>query len=776
MLRSFIRHAGWLVVLAAASAVQANWTGPFSGTQNYNNTANWAGGVIDDRVEGTFSGGVVWRLNADRSTTGNGYDRDSNGYTGDLALWDTGGSADWRLDTLNGTQTLSLAGDFFMQRWGHGTITIGNSAAGNNLSIDLQGGTRRFVLGGGSDYVNVYANIANGGLTIQHNTSLAGGRPFRFMPTASLTYTGPTTVQSGFVQFDTAPASLSYTLNAGTALLFNGVSPAATAAITVGNGATLLFDGAGSALPATTTLNLAAGAILQLGNGGANHAANDRLPDGYVFPLGTGGTLRLRGTNGGSTTEAVSVALTGVGTLGVVHGTGATDTAVLTAAWDRTGKGIFSATGTDLGGAAAPYSRIGLSPVPTLLGGGGGAGTTKTSVVPFAIYNLGDTAVPTASTMSFCTYDGTTGLRPLSTTTEFVASSGSGAQATLQGAAADDNVRLALGNREMITLTGSANVNSLLIIAGNDHVLAGAGHTLTVNSGLLTVRVGNNPYQITVSNLSFGTAEGIIVNPQDSDRNRLEISSVIQGGGGLTLIGSAESRTPNANRDGIIQLSGSNTYTGKTTIPFGSVFTAGNERIPDGSTVALGQEGRLYIGSGNTETVAGLEGSGFACLQNTGTSQLILGGGGGSGGAVTLNSGGTVSPGFSVGTLSLGNTGDGTDFTMNGGTLNLEIGAGGAVDRLVVAGDITLAGGALSLGFLDGYNPPWGSRYAILSGLSITDPNGGAFFDSVTSPIAEGLGFEVVGGTLFMHVPEPGVLALLAAAAGLLLARARRRG
>ena len=75
----------------------------------------------------------------------------------------------------------------------------------------------------------------------------------------------------------------------------------------------------------------------------------------------------------------------------------------------------------------------------------------------------------------------------------------------------------------------------------------------------------------------------------------------------------------------------------------------------------------------------------------------VLGGTGMVTGAVTVNSGGHLSPGASIESLGVGS------LTLNAGAvLDFEIGAGGAADLINVAGVLDIAGGTVNLTDLGG--------------------------------------------------------------------------
>jgi autotransporter-associated beta strand protein len=210
----------------------------------------------------------------------------------------------------------------------------------------------------------------------------------------------------------------------------------------------------------------------------------------------------------------------------------------------------------------------------------------------------------------------------------------------------------------------------------------------------------------------------------------------INGTGTLTKLGDG----------GLVFTNNASTYTGPVVVNAGLLQLDG---IMPGSTIGVAA-GAIFRGTGSTSAI------------------------------VTVNTGGAIAPGGSVGTLGIG------DFNLFGrfdAEIDLDNGLAPTADLLNVAGGVSIVGGELALNVFDQPGIYPGGVYMIVANDGI-DPVSGTFASitggpggfSVTVDYAfagtDSLGRIGTGNDIAVRIiPEPSALAL--AAVGLLLARRR---
>jgi len=505
--------------------------GPF----DYNDAANWVDGTINGAWDSALTITAAQTVTFASDTT---LETGLNiGYTGnfDLTFRSDGGTP----------RTLTLEGDVVINPTSNRTITFGSATANDALNIDL-GGDRVFTIGT-NKALNIFNTVSGGDFTVTGTISSAVGGTFR---------------------------------------LSRANANAATSNITVANNATLQIDNSTN------------------GNLGTTRAAS--------VTLVSGGKLSVRGNNNTNTEETITGALTvdGGGARlksssnsyhNVTVDAGSAHTLLTIGSLERVNKGTLLVRGDNLGvnaisAAAAGSSNIQITgTAPTLVGGGGAAGSTTISIVPWLV---GGTTVSDSGT-TFVTYTESNGLRPLDYS-EFA--SGFGGSAT-------DNVRITATTDTAIV--GDATVNSL-ILAGQGGSVSGEG-TLTVTSGaILMTRTTGASSNLNV-NINFGTAEGIIGYARGD-----VINGAISGSGGLTLHG-------NRNDEVMQFLNGNSTYTGDTAILANAQVITGF--LPHGDrTGDVYVYGNLQLHTGGYNgTINGLFGNGTVAYGNSSASSISIG-------------------------------------------------------------------------------------------------------------------------------------------------------
>ncbi len=545
-----------------------------------------------------------------------------------------------------------------------------SSGAATTISGTFTPPSNTFRFGGGGGRLTVDSVLADGAAA--RAVEISGSESM--VKTVSLvalteanTYTGPTEVRNGVLRLAGASGSA---LN--------------TAAFNVRNGAFLQLD--------------AGLRIFGWGNetGAVVGNNNNRVADTTSVNL-YGGRFNFFGNQATGTAEAIGAlnVNSGLSVLDARWNAGSiyydTSSIVLAARNDAgTGAAVLTAQslnlnngaqlwlrGVNLGVAGASASRVMLNTAPTMVGGGG-AGSTTISIIPGVIKTEGLAFSATAS-QDWVTYDGTVGLRALS--------SGSGEYSTLSvGENSDNNALYSLtGASPTLSISSATTVNSLKLQNNSSSgatTISGTG-PLTLKSGSLLVEspsLNQNPVTLSVP-LDFNGRAGQIVWVANIFQSHY-LDSVMSndGGNGVNFTGASFGYFSG------VQIRGNNTYTGPTTFNTGVWIVSGSsERLPDTSDLRIRAGATLTIGSGLTETVASLSGAGTLALGNT-SSKLILGSGLGVAGAVTLEGASAyIAPGdLGTGTLTLSGLSASDGVRLRSGELRIDLNSAQNYDVLSV--------------------------------------------------------------------------------------------
>jgi fibronectin-binding autotransporter adhesin len=304
------------------------------------------------------------------------------------------------------------------------------------------------------------------------------------------------------------------------------------------------------------------------------------------------------------------------------------------------------------------------------------------------------------------------------------------------------------------TFAGGLTVNSGTLQLANTSALGPSAASVTLSGGALDLG-GVSP---TVGALNSSPASNIalsggVLNMGNGDANS-NLAGTISGSGSLMILGT-----------GTTTLGGSNSFSGVTSLAYIGVLTLANSQALSMSTLDYGTNGgTLGFGSLTAATLGGLAGGNFY-LPGSFDNRLRL-----------------VNASDAAVTLNVGNNGENTAFTgdiLGSGSL-IKIGTG----RLVLSGsdsytgNTTVLGGTLDIESVTAL--PGNSTLGIANTAEVifaTDL-GSAIQLSLMLPGAGGgqpgmTYFHVTTNTA--AVPEPGTLALLAAAVTAGLAAWRRR-
>lgn len=260
----------------------------------------------------------------------------------------------------------------------------------------------------------------------------------------------------------------------------------------------------------------------------------------------------------------------------------------------RNGGGIALFRGTGLGISNITDQAINTgnieftnAPLAQLIGGGGSAGTTNISILPWAVGGI----TTTDGGSTFVTYDVNKGIRPLDVSTEFATN-------VVGGSVTDANVYVPAAAN--LNLEGATTVNSLLM--GSSSSVTGS-NKLTVTSGAVFCNgLNTNPEPYIDKELDFGTSAGVIGLRVTGNWVQFNINGGISGSGGLTLHESVSSD------DHGIRINAPCSYTGDTYI-FGRVCIASANVLPSG--VRSGDVNLDGVWEMRTDqTINGLNGSG----------------------------------------------------------------------------------------------------------------------------------------------------------------------
>ena len=757
-----------------AADIGATLTGP--GTLNKTGSG-WLGFGLSGGVGATMAlTGQVNVLNGELGTdnlTGNWTNNTAGLYLAPNTAFDLRGwSAQWGALTGSGSVVNSYTHgtDVLTVGAGGGSGTFYGTIADNSSGLNFTGsGTVNLTKTGTGTQV-LSGNNTYSGATIVNNGVLA--------VTGSLNGAGSVAVQGG---------ALAGTGNVGTVEVYNGAALAPGYAVGAGTltAANLTLD-SGSALDYTLVAPASAG-------------------NSYLAVSGTltasGATVNIGGALAGGTYSLIGYGYfsgtpSNVFTIGTVSPSASNDTFSFISApgdlvdlvvappltngvWNVSASGTWSAAG-NWTAAGVP----GLNPEDTAV-----FGTALTSGT--AIVTL-DSSRSLAS-LGFSTTGGAS----------YVISASNGSTLTMSNTGGTATISDSGGNHTIaapITLGSSLSVTAT---PGSTLTISGAlaesnpGTTVSVGGGGTLILSGSTTYTgvttVNASTLQIGgngendgealASQSIVMSNSATvafnHTAPLSYGGTISGAGQLIKSGT-----------GNLDLSGTSTYSGPTTISAGTVeLDGGGNNLPTATALSIASGGVLDL-AGLQQTVGSLSGSAGAIVTNsyTGTTSAVP--------TLTVNpaSGATTFAGNIIGgdaltlsgsgelTLSGSNTYTGGT-TVSGGTLDIAAPsalAGSGLVMIAAGGRLVLGSGA-GIGALLAASSPASSGAVALSAASAPATIGG--YENTSGSMATLGGVphcrKAVGGSAVgsspAAVPEPGTIALLAAGAVAVAAVRRKR-
>jgi autotransporter-associated beta strand protein len=643
---------------------------------------------------------------------------------------------------LSGTGILSATQYQYVGYSGTGSFTQsgGTSSVQGPLYLGYNAGASgTYTLSGGSPSIPYY-----------NNNSLYVG----YSGTGAFTQSGGTNASISLCLGYNAGSSGAYNLNGGT-LVVPSIS---------GGAGTAAFNFGGGTLLATGTFSVGVPMTLNAGVSTINASSGKTL------------ALRPMTRNAGGTVDFNS------NTTGTITTTQANTNGIL-GPWATYGSGTSMNYAAASGG-SAPYTIVPYTGATTIASGVTGL-TDTTGAVNYTLSSSGGTltAAVSANTLQLTGTASTitaSGANPLSLNGIMDVGSGT---ATIAGG------NLIIGSNKELLFTGPGNVTvgatvrdngsgaSALTMAGGGTLLLGAANTYSGNTFISggTLQLGNaaalpqganagNVFlsgTLDLNNLSAnvnGLSGGGLVTSSAAGSPTLTVGSnnATSTFGGVIQNGSATSVALAKTGSGTLSLTGSNTYTGPTSINAGSL-------IADGSLASTA----VMINGGAT-----------------------LGGTGSIGGSVTVAGGsspsmwGTISlVDGAAGTLTLSDAmSTNTVLTIGGSTAGsssfLDFEVGTSADRILIAAGKVLVnsgGGIINITPLAGFGP---GTYDLMDFAS--NQASGLGYLSLATTSVDGYPLSLqstpTAEQLVVAVPEPSTLALLAAsAAGLLTYGWRRR-
>jgi autotransporter-associated beta strand protein len=324
------------------------------------------------------------------------------------------------------------------------------------------------------------------------------------------------------------------------------------------------------------------------------------------------------------------------------------------------------------------------------------------------------------------------------------------------------------------TYTGPTTVTGGTLAVGIANAI-GIGSAVTVNGGTLSLASFNDSVaSVSLQGGSITGGAGILTSSATYDVRSGSVGAILNGGNGLTK-----------STSGAVTLGGANIYSGATNVSAGALIVSGS--LTGTTSVSVANLASLEVdGSLNKAAAITVNGT----LQGTGNV-----------GAVSVTNGGTLAPGYAVGSTTSGTLTANGAVTLNGSsTFSIRLGlssAGTDSDQLMAnggVGSVSLNGANLQLTLnTANVNPPTSplpTFYDIIVGGAestggtnvFNSVNGQSLAGSNTFTYGAGWQFTIeyaataTGGTggnevvlEMTAIPEPGTWAMLFSGVGMLI-------
>ena len=714
--------------------------------------------------------------------------------TGTITLGDSSGSSN---ATLMSASALTFANAITVAAGSSGTLRIATASGVTSAytgAVTLNNQLTLGNLGSGAQTLT----IGGGGITGSSDIIVDSmGAPVVIAGTNNATWTGNLIVQAGTAQLG-GNAAVPGVVSIGSGATFDFRNNTAAAVRGIQD-----YSGAGGTV---TTSNGNAGRVLTV-NGNGTYAFSGNITGGpnttgFTVALGSSGVQILSGTNtytGTTTITAGTLQIGNGGTTGTLSSTSAIvnnanltinrsnavaqGTDFSTAAITGTGSFTQAGTGTTTLNATNSYGGVTRVERGTLSFTSGNASATANQALGANATVILGVASTSSGTLNYTGAAGTLAknVNVLGNGLDTIQNSGTGLL-TLSGNVTKNGTILILkGGSNGINVTGAiagSGANSDLIVDGGNTTLSGAntynGPTSIINGATLTAN-GTNALPTTngrtavyldqtVAGVATGTGSSILALGSNQSVSSLsgQASSTVNLNARTLTIGSA---SDTANFAGVISgangalikdsagtqtLSGTNTYTGLTTISAGNITISNASALgstASGTTVASGAALQIQGGIAVGAEALNLTGSGFS---NAGALRNLSGANSLSG-AITLSGATTI--GSDAGTLTL--TGG------ISGTQNLTFtGAGNTTISGAIAtstGTLTKNGSGTTI--LSAANTYTGTTTVnsgtltaatanALGNSTVIDVNGGSFLVTAANAVNDNAAINLGGGTL----------------------------